>query len=360
MDKVIKYANAERWVFPLQGPTGGSGITSVDVIVVDLETADGLSGTGFSYVLGGGGATIRLTAQDMLDQFVSNQVISPPQAIWRRLVGSLNRVGRGVGYLAIAAIDVAIWDLYSKLIEMPLYKALGGVRKAIPVYGSGGFGPSQGPEAAAARALEYAKIGCKAVKIRVSGSPGDLPRINAVAEALPQGVEIMADANEKCDLVRAQWLCNVLGEVNALWFEEPLPAHDTNGFSILGAKSPVPIATGEHHQGIEELAPLLKDRAVSVIQPDLAMMGGITEIFRVCQLAEHYNLTVSPHFLPSLFIHVAGAAPAIRWLEDFPLLEPLFDNPVTMDSEGNILPPNTPGHGIVWSSNARKDFRIDE
>ena len=360
MDKAIKYANAERWVYPLQGPTGGSGITSVDVIVVDLETADGLTGTGFSYVLGGGGVTIRLAAQDLLNRFVSNQVIIPPQALWRRLARSLNRVGRGVGYLAIAAIDVAMWDLYSKLIKMPLYEALGGTAKAIPVYGSGGFGPTQNPEAAAARALEYAKMGCKAVKLRVSGSPADLPRINAVAEALPHGVEIMADANEKCDLVRAQWLCNVLGEVNALWFEEPLPAHDTNGFSILAAKSPVSIATGEHHQGMEELAPLMTTQAVSVIQPDLAMMGGITEILRVCQLAEYYNLTVSPHFLPSLFVHVAGVTPAIRWLEDFPLLEPLFNDPVTMDAEGNILPPDMLGHGIVWSPNAREEFRIEE
>lgn len=355
----IAKANAELWVFPLSGPTGGSGITAVDVIVVDIEDSDGRTGTGFSYVLGGGGATVAAAARDMLERFVAGQEIVPPQALWRRLAGSLNRLGRGVGYLAIAAIDVAMWDLYAKQLDMPLYRALGGTARTLPIYGSGGFGPTQDPDAAVARALDYAEMGCTAVKLRLAGAPADLQRIQAVAEALPDGVDIMADANEKCDLARAQWLVNVLADVNALWIEEPLPAHDTHGFATLAANSPVPIATGEHHQGAAELTPLIDARAVSILQPDLAMMGGITESLRVAHMAEHYNLVVSPHFLPALFIHVASAAPSVRWMEDFPLLEPLFDNPVGMDGDGNITPPETPGHGIAWADGAREKYRSE-
>jgi len=357
MAAIIARATAELWKFPLAGPTGGSGITAVDVIVVDIEDSDGVTGTGFSYVLGGGGRTVTMAASDMLDRFVTGQKIVPPQALWRQLAGSLNRLGRGVGYLAIAAIDVAMWDLHSKRLGMPLYAALGGVPRTLPVYGSGGFSPTQDPDAAVARALDYAERGCRAVKIRVAGLPGDLPRIQAVAEALPDGVDIMADANEKCDLARAQWLINVLADVNALWFEEPLPAYDANGFATLAKNSPVPIATGEHHQGVVELTPLMWDRSVSIVQPDLAMMGGITECLRVAHIAEHYNLVVSPHFLPALFIHVAAAAPSIRWMEDFSLLEPLFDAPVSMDSDGKISPPETPGHGLAWADGAREEYR---
>ena len=356
----IAGTKAEFWVFPLSGPTGGSGITAVDVIVVDIEDSNGQTGTGFSYVLGGGGATVAAAARDMLDRFVEGQEIVPPQALWRRLAGSLNRLGRGYGYLAIAAIDVAMWDLYAKRLEMPLYSALGGTARTLPVYGSGGYGPAQDPDAAVARSLEYADMGCTAVKLRVAGAPADLDRIRSVAAALPDGVDIMADANEKCDLARAQWLVNALADVNALWLEEPLPAHDTNGFATLAANSPVPIATGEHHQGVVELTPLMRAQAVSIVQPDLAMMGGITESLRVAHVAEHYNLVVSPHFLPSLFIHVAGAAPSIRWMEDFPLLEPLFDDPVGMDADGNISPPDTPGHGILWADGAREEYRAAE
>lgn len=359
MAVTLENATAELWEFPLSGPTGGSGITAVDVIVVDIEDSDGVTGTGFSYVLGGGGQTVTLAARDMLARFVSGREIVPPQALWRRLAGSLNRLGRGVGYLAIAAIDVAMWDLYAKRQGLPLYAALGGVARTLPVYGSGGFGPTQDPEAAVERALDYADRGCTAVKLRVAGAAADLPRIQAVAEALPDGVDIMADANEKCDLARAQWLSNVLADVNALWFEEPLPAHDTNGFATLAQNCTVPIATGEHHQGAVELTHLMAERAVSILQPDLAMMGGITECLRLAHIAEHFNLVVSPHFLPSLFIHVAGAAPSIRWMEDFPLLEPMFDTPVDMDADGNMAPPETPGHGISWADGARQEFRTD-
>ena len=110
-------------------------------------------------------------------------------------------------------------------LDMPLYSALGGVARTLPVYGSGGFGPTQDPDAAVARSLEYTGMGCTAVKLQVAGAPADLDRIRAVADALPDGVDIMADANEKCDLARAQWLVNALADVNALWLEEPLPAH---------------------------------------------------------------------------------------------------------------------------------------
>lgn len=352
----IGRAEAELWVFPLSGPTGGSGISSVDVIVVTLEDSEGVEGTGFSYVLGGGGATVAAMARDILDRFVAREEILAPQASWRRLVGSLNRLGRGVGYLAIAAIDLAMWDLHAKRLGVPLAVALGGEPRSLPVYGSGGFGPAQDPRDAAERAHHYATRGCRAVKLRVAGDAGDVPRIRAVVDALPEHVGIMADANEKCDLVSAERLAALLGEVGALWFEEPLPAGDANGFRTLARRSPVALAAGEHHQGIEEIGPLMQARALSVVQPDLAMMGGVTECLRVAQLAEHHGLVVSPHFLPALFVHLAAAAPAVRWLEDFPLLEPLFAAPAEMDAEARIRPPDRPGHGLEWADGARGEF----
>ena len=353
----IGRADAELWVFPLSGPTGGSGITAVDVIVVDIEDSAGNAGTGFSYVLGGGGRTVATAAGDMLERFVRDEPLVPPQAMWRRLAASLNRLGRGIGYLAIAAIDVAMWDLWSRRLGVPLAVALGGEPRSLPVYGSGGFGPAQEPGAAAERALHYADAGCGAVKLRVAGAPADAARIRAVADALPAEMQIMADANEKCDLVAAQWLARELADADALWFEEPLPAHDANGFRVLARNSPVALATGEHHQGVEELATLMEARAVSVIQPDLAMMGGITECLRVAQIAEHHGLVVSPHFLPALFIHLAAAAPAVAWMEDFPLLEPLFEDPRSMDENGRIAPSDGPGHGLAWADGAREEYR---
>ena len=356
-NKIAK-ASASLWHYPLPGVTGGSGITAVDVIVVDLETADGQSGTGFSYVLGGGGAIVASMATDLIDRFVSGQTLAAPAALWRRLTCSLNRVGRGPGYLAIAAIDVAAWDLHAKCMDVPLGVALGGEMRSVPVYGSGGFGPTQAPEDAVKQALHYVERGCSAVKLRFAGNAADIDRLEAVAAALPSDVRIMADLNEKCDLLQANWIANECSAFNLLWLEEPLPTGDLAGYAALAASSPVPLATGEHHQGLVELAPFFQEDCCAVVQPDLAMIGGITEALRVAHIAEHYGLVVAPHFLPALFIHLAAAAPSIRWMEYFPLLEPLFDDPVDMDEKGEITPSSAAGHGLIWASGAREEFLI--
>ena len=193
-------AEAELWRYPLAGPTGGSGITAVDVIVVSLEDSGGETGLGFSYVLGGGGAVVKAAAGDLLARLVAGEDCAPPETLWRRLAASLNRVGRGIGYVAIAAIDVAAWDLHARALGVPLYTALGGAARTVPVYGSGGFRPDQDPDAAVAQALAYAGRGCKAVKLRLAGNRADAERMRAVAAALPGGVDLMVDANERCDL----------------------------------------------------------------------------------------------------------------------------------------------------------------
>ena len=356
----IVRASASLWHYPLPGVTGGSGITAVDVIVVDLEAADGVTGTGFSYVLGGSGAIVAAMAADLIERFVSGYALAAPASLWRSLAGSLNRLGRGPGYLAIAAIDVAAWDLHAKRLDVPLGVALGGEPRSVPVYGSGGFGPAQAPDDAVAQALHYAEQGCSAVKLRLSGQPADIERLEAVAAALPAGVRMMADVNEKCDLLQATWLANECGDFNLLWLEEPLPASDLAGYEALAASSPVPLATGEHHQGLVELAPFFRQECCTVVQPDLAMIGGITEALRVAQIADHYGLVVAPHFLPALFIHLAAAAPSVCWMEHFPLLEPLFDNPVDMDANGEITPSAEAGHGLKWAEGARSEYLVTE
>ena len=353
-------AEAELWRYPLAGPTGGSGITAVDVIVVSLEDSEGETGLGFSYVLGGGGAVVKAAAADLLSRFVADRDCVPPEALWRRLAASLNRVGRGIGYVAIAAIDVAAWDLHARSAGVPLYTALGGAPRAVPVYGSGGFRPDQEPDAAVAQALAYAARGCKAVKLRVAGNRADVARMRAVADALPEDVDLMVDANERCDLARALWLANECAAVNALWLEEPLPADALHGYATLASQSPVPIATGEHLQGAVELKPYFSAGACAVLQPDLAMMGGIGECLRAARIAEYHDVSVSPHFLPALFVHLACALPNVRWLEDFPLLEPLFDAPLAMDENGTMTPGDAPGHGLAWAPGAREAYRVQD
>ncbi len=337
MAQTYRRAASGRIKLDLGEPTGGSGLTSVDVLVVKLEDDHGRVGLGFSYALGHGGAAMCAAARDMLATFVEGKEICPPQALWRRLSATLNRSGRGVSYLALAAIDVAAWDLHAKRLSLPLGEAMGGELRSLPVYGSAGFRPDMDPAKAADRAEEYVARGCGAIKLRLSGTH--------------------ADVTEKCDLLRAKWLANACADHDILWLEEPLPAHDFDAFAALSRTSTVPIASGEHLQGQVEFAPYLKAGLFTVAQPDLAMMGGLTECLRTTQLAEVCNISVSPHFLPALFVHLAAVCPNIRMLEHFPLLEPLFDDPIDLREDGTISPRHEPGHGIRLTEEATKKLK---
>jgi L-talarate/galactarate dehydratase len=168
----------------------------------------------------------------------------------------------------------------------------------------------------------------------------------------------VADANEKCDLARAPWLAGVCADVGALWLEEPLPSGQVEAHLALARTSPVPIASGEHWQGTVEARPFIAGGACAVVQPDLAAIGGITECLRVAQLAEQFGVSVAPHFLPTLFVHLAAAAPNVTWLEDFPLLEPLFTSAATTDKNGRMALPSTPGHGLAWADGVREQYAV--
>lgn len=358
MTAKIKRAELDHLLYRLPGAVGGSGVSAVDVYVVELDCADGTSGWGFSYGLRGGASAVRAAAADLVDRFALGHTADAPAATWRQMNASLNRLGRGAHYVAMAAIDMALWDLHAKQRKIGLGEALGGRPRAVPVYGSGGYTANQTPDSAAAMAMTQAKAGFPLVKLRLAGDRHDIARIDAVRGALPDGVDIAADANEKCDLARAQWLAKICADRGLVWLEEPLPSYDYAAYAALARSSPVALATGEHLQGVAECMPLFEARACAIIQPDLAAIGGISESLRVCQVAEAFGIGAAPHFLPALFVHLAAAAPNVTWLEDFPLLEPLFDIDVKIDERRRMSPGSRPGHGLMLREDARKEYRV--
>lgn len=358
MHSRIKRAEIDHLLYRLPGAVGGSGVSAVDVYLVELECAGGTAGWGFSYGLRGGAPAVRAAAADLIDRFVLGHSADAPAVTWRQMNAALNRIGRGAHFSAIAAVDLALWDLHAKQRKITLAEALGGQPRAVPVYGSGGYTANQSPDAAAEMAETQAKAGFPLVKLRVGGDRHDIDRIKAVREALPNGVDIAADANEKCDLARARWLAKVAADHNLLWLEEPLPAHDYAAYAALARTAPVALAMGEHLQGVAECMPHFQAGACAIVQPDHAAMGGISESLRLCRVAEAFGIGAAPHFLPALFVHLAAAAPNVAWLEDFPLLEPLFDIAVRIDNQRRMAPGDRPGHGLRLREDARREYRV--
>lgn len=350
-------ATASLLRYPLEEPVGGSAVASVDVVVVDLIDADGATGTGFTYVIGGSGVVVLAAARQQIEQHILGHAYRPPQALWREVAAGFGRTGLGPNLLALAAIDVATWDLESRRRRLPLGVAMGGTPRAVAVYGSDGFAASQSPADAAAVAAAHAANGLGAVKLRVRGTRADAELLSAVQKAVPPHVHVMADANEKCDITSALWLLAAAKDQGVLFVEEPLPARHVDGYRVLARSGGAAVATGEHLQG-HVFHPFIAERLAAVVQPDLAMAGGLTPILELSGLCDMYGLTVSPHFLPGLFVHVAAASPAVRWLEQFPLLEPLFDGWPELSPEGTLRPRDAEGHGLSIPQDVRRRLAV--
>ncbi|MFC5585369.1 mandelate racemase/muconate lactonizing enzyme family protein [Nitratireductor kimnyeongensis] len=349
----IANASVSLIPFKLKTPVGGSGVGGVDVIIVELTDMDGATGLGFSYVLGGGGAVTALAARQQVERFASG-AIPPPQALWRNVAATFNRTGLGPNLVALAALDMAAWDLESRSRGVPLGVAMGGAARPVPVYGSGGFNAAQTPDQACETALRQLDLGLRAFKPRARGARIDALLLAAVRKALPDDIHLMTDANEKCDLAGAMWLMSAARDNGLLFVEEPLPSTALEGYRALAARSDCAIATGEHLQGRGAALPYLSERLATVFQPDLAMMGGLTPILEISQIAAAFDIGIAPHFLPGLFAHVASAAANVTWLEDFPLLEPMFEGWPQWDADGRMSAGGEPGHGLTLKEEYRR------
>jgi L-alanine-DL-glutamate epimerase-like enolase superfamily enzyme len=358
----IADARAELWRYRLNPPAGS--VTAMDVVVTTLTAEDGQSGTGFVPIALGVDDLPLRAARSLLERFVTGQELEHPVALWRRIVGSFAhgvrtyRTGFGPLFNAVASIDVAAWDLYAKVLGVPMGVAMGGTPRRMPVYGSGRFSRGQDPDEAADVAAGFMREGARGVKVRVECLPHDAKLLRAVAERIDGAVDLMIDANQRGTLSTAARLLQSAAEVGALFVEEPLPVTYHAGYEVLSRTSPAPIATGENFCGSQEAAPYLINRWCSIIQPDLTSMAGLTECLRTAQLAEHCNVEVAPHFLPGLFIQLAACTPHMKWLEDFPTIEPLFAVIPVMEPDGFMTPPAVPGHGLVLSEDARAECRI--
>ncbi len=335
-------------------PRGGSGVRQVDIIVADITDSDGATGLGFSYVIGGGGAISATIAGQLAERFLNGSPLAHPEAHWRTIEASFNRTGGGPNLIALAALDVGLWDLHAKRADVTLSAAMGGNAGPVPIYGSGGFSPAMGPAEAADIAIKHRDAGFRGVKPRVNAQPSDTAVMKAVRAAVGDDISVMVDANEKGDLMRATRLLAEAAESGVLFVEEPLPARDLLGYRTLADTLPVAIAAGEHLQGQDRFTALMADRVVSTIQPDLAMAGGLTPCIAVARSAGAFGVVVAPHFLPGLFVHFAGLATAGLWIEDFPLLEEAFEGWPEMSPDGVMSARDAAGHGLALTAAARK------
>jgi L-alanine-DL-glutamate epimerase-like enolase superfamily enzyme len=311
---------------------------------------DGSEGIGYSYTIGTGGSSVMALLCDHLAPRLIGRDPAQIEAIWRELMFSTHATTVGaITSLALAAIDTALWDWRCRRDGQPLWIAAGGAKQRIPVYTTEGGWLHLSPDDLVRETLAAQAAGFKGAKLKV-GKPHvseDLARLKAVRDAVGDGFEIMVDANQCFTLSEALRRAPRYAELGIAWFEEPLPADDITGHARLAAASAVPIAVGESLYSIGQFAAYVQQGAASILQVDVARIGGITPWLKVAHLAEAFNLGVCPHFLMELHVSLCAAVPSAAWVEYIPQLDAIADSRLVID-DGHAAAPDAPGLGIAW------------
>ncbi|MEH6404796.1 MAG: mandelate racemase/muconate lactonizing enzyme family protein [Sneathiella sp.] len=327
---------------------------SQETPLVRITDSDGLTGSGYSYTIGTGGHSVIELISRHLAPLLIGMDPAPIEAHWKRLFMSTHATAVGaITSLALAAIDTALWDLKCRRAALPLHIMAGGAQRSVPLYSTEGGWLHIDTPALVEDALQVKERQFGGAKIKV-GRPHvaeDMARLSAVREAVGPAFDIMVDANQAFTVDEAIRRARHYESLDIAWFEEPLPAEDLGGHIRLSHSTNLPIAVGESLYSLSHFREYLQRGACSVVQADVARIGGITPWLKCAHLAESFNISIAPHFLMELHVSLASAVPNGRWVEYIPQLSPIA-TPSMKIEKGRAIPSNEPGLGIDWDWSA--------
>ncbi len=331
-----------------------------ETIIVDLVTDDGLTGTGYSYTIGTGGRSVLALLRETMLPSMIGQDSRDVERLWRLAHDTTHATTVGViTSLALAALDTALWDMKCRRAGEPLWRVAGGAQSAVPLYDTENGWLHLDVDQLVAGARRARENGWGGTKIKV-GKPTiaeDVQRLAAVRDALGPDLDLMIDANQSFTSAEAIRRAAAFADLGLLWFEEPLPADDISGHLRLARSTPIPVAVGESMYSIGQFREYLERGAASVVQTDVARIGGITPWLKVAHLAEAFNVDVCPHFLMELHVSLAAAVPNGRYVEHIPQLRAITTEELVI-KDGRAVPSPAPGLGIAWDRDAIEDRRV--
>ena len=334
---------------------------SMETLMVELRTSDGLSGTGYSYTIGTGGRAAKAYLDRELKPLLYGEDCEAYQRIWDKMFRATRASGGGpISSIARAAVDIAVWDIKAKAREVPLYKLLGGAQERVAVYDTEGGWLHDPVEQLVENTRRSLEKGFRGIKIKVGkeNAAEDFRRLEAVRQAAGPDVKIMIDANQAWNTAEAIRRAHLFEPLDIFWLEEPLPAGAVQAHRQLKAHTSIPIAVGETIYTKETFAEYLSNDAAGIFQPDVARIAGITEWMKVAAMAEAFQLPVAPHFLMEIQIHLAAAIPNGIFIEYIPQLGQVLQEELAL-KDGYFTPPARPGHGILFDWQKLEKYRVD-
>ena len=348
VDAPVSSVTAAAYTIPTDGPESDGTLEwdATTLVLVELE-ADGERGVGWTYAPA---AAARLVG-DQLEPVVTGRSALDVGAASVAMAVALRNAGvPGLGAAAVSAVDVALWDLKAKLLDLPLASLLGRVHEAVPVYGSGGF-CTYTDEQLAAQLAGWREDGIPRAKIKIGREPErDVHRARVAREAIGDGAELYVDANGAFTVKDALRFAAELAELGVTWFEEPVSSRDADGLRRVRDAAPpgMDVAAGEYASTLADFRGIVG--AVDCLQADATRCGGVTGLLAAAALAEAHELELSGHTAPSIHAHVLTAVPKLRhleWFHDHVLIERRFFDGFLEPAGGAVRPdPSRPGLGV--------------
>jgi L-alanine-DL-glutamate epimerase-like enolase superfamily enzyme len=362
-DAIIDRVDVATYRIPADQPESDGTLTwdHTDVVVVHA-TAGGRTGLGWSYASKAATSFIAST----LSSAVAGKSAMAIEDSWRQMNHQLRNAGRpGAGLMAVAAVDIALWDLKAKLLNVSLVDLFGPVRESVDIYGSGGF-TSYTDQRLAEQLSGWVNDGIGRVKMKVGrDAKADIHRVGVARKAIGANVELFVDANGGYSRKQALAMAErFTGEFGVSWFEEPGPSDDLAGLHLLRDRGPagMDIAAGEYGDTPLYFRRMLEAQAVDCLQADATRCGGYTGFLKVAAICESFDMPLSAHCAPQLHAHVGCAVSALRHVEYFHdhnrIDRMIFDGSLTPQG-GKLCPDRSrPGHGMTFKRTDAEQFRI--
>lgn len=321
---------------------------------VIIRTTDGLEGVGFTSTLTHGDTTVQAIIKDLYAPQLLGENPLDTQRLWQSLYWSdAHWVGRaGITQMALAAVDIALWDLKAKFCGLPLWRLVGGHKPGtVPSYNTDGGWLNFDEQRLIDEMAALVDQGWRKVKMKI-GKPDpreDMRRVGAVRAAIGDDVDLMIDVNQKWNRTTALRWAHQFEQFDIGWLEEPMDPDDVAGHAALARATTIPIALGEHVYSRTAHRDFITRAGVGIVQADVTRLGGVTEWLAVAEIAQAFGISVIPHHADMMRVHqhLGAGHSAVPMIECIPWLQELFQEPA--DIRGGVFHVSqTPGASTAF------------
>ncbi len=379
----MRIARLQTWVLEAPGVAarglarplefGAGSYGTFTATVVEVSTDDGITGVG-ECIARKAPRVVERVVRELLWPVIEGRDPRDTEGLWDDMFRQLRAWGHYRGFVqeAMSGLDQALWDIVARSQGVPLYKALGGAgRTAVPVYASKVY--TADLDHMARETAEQVARGHRAFKMQLGrsaewgGLRSDVEAVRVCREAAGPDIEMGADVNSAYDAATAIKICHEIAKYDLAFIEEPVYADDIDGYELIRRSQPIPVAGGESEFGIFGFRELLRRRALDIVQPDVARVGGFTAAKRLGALVHAHNVRYAPHtgfscgvaHIASL--HLAAAVPQLHRLEWMFITNPLldiFEEPFPQPEGGMLAVPTGPGLGMTLDRRKLERFRL--